>query len=133
MLTRLNLIDRHVGARVSQRRVQLGMSQEKLGELIGPVTFQQVQKYESGKNRVAASRLFEMARVLDVEVGYFFDGLKIDAALIGRSTPEPSATDLSILTALGRIKSTKLKRQLLALAKAAARIDDGKDGPRLRP
>jgi transcriptional regulator with XRE-family HTH domain len=67
-------IDVHVGSRVRLRRTLLGMSQEKLGEALG-LTFQQVQKYERGVNRIGASRLFDLARVLDVPIGFFFDDL----------------------------------------------------------
>src|ERR1700727_3574896 len=65
-------IDRHVGARVRMRRLILGMSQGKLGEALD-VTFQQVQKYEKGANRIGASRLQQLARVLDVPPAYFFE------------------------------------------------------------
>jgi transcriptional regulator with XRE-family HTH domain len=67
-------IDVHVGSRVRLRRTLLGMSQEKLGEALG-LTFQQVQKYERGVNRIGASRLFDLARVLDVPVSFFFDDM----------------------------------------------------------
>ncbi|MBY0429893.1 MAG: helix-turn-helix domain-containing protein [Rhodospirillales bacterium] len=69
-----NLIDIHVGSRVRLRRTLLGISQEKLGEAIG-LTFQQVQKYERGTNRIGASRLFDLARVLDVPVSFFYDNM----------------------------------------------------------
>src|SRR5512143_3127512 len=67
-----NPIDVHVGSRVRLRRTLLGMSQGRLGDAIG-LTFQQVQKYERGTNRVSSSRLFDLARVLDVPVSYFFE------------------------------------------------------------
>ncbi|MBP0444304.1 helix-turn-helix transcriptional regulator [Roseomonas sp. SSH11] len=67
-------IDVHVGSRVRLRRTLMGMSQEKLGEALG-LTFQQVQKYERGVNRIGASRLFDLARVLDVPIGFFFDDM----------------------------------------------------------
>src|SRR5919106_1249024 len=67
-------IDRHVGARVRQRRVMLGLTQQQMADLIG-VTYQQAHKYEKGINRVAAGRLYQMARVLGVDIGYFFEGL----------------------------------------------------------
>ena len=67
-------IDKHVGARIRARRIGLRVSQTKLGRAIG-VTFQQVQKYETGTNRVGASNLLRIARALGVDVGYFFDGL----------------------------------------------------------
>ncbi len=71
---RASPIDAHVGGRVRLRRTLLGMSQEKLGDALG-LTFQQVQKYERGVNRIGASRLFDLARVLDVPIGFFFDDL----------------------------------------------------------
>ena len=71
---RIGPIDVHVGARLRQRRTLLGMNQTKLGEAIG-LTFQQVQKYERGANRISASRLFNLSRVLDVPVQFFFDDM----------------------------------------------------------
>ncbi len=68
-------IDRHVGARVRERRIMLGLTQQQLADLIG-VTYQQAHKYERGINRVSAGRLFEIAQVLSVPIGYFFDGLE---------------------------------------------------------
>ncbi|MFX4220041.1 MAG: helix-turn-helix domain-containing protein [Thalassobaculum sp.] len=82
--TNPNPIDIHVGARVRLRRTLLGMSQERLGEALG-LTFQQVQKYERGANRVGASRLFELAKALGVPVSYFFDDMPEGGS------PEPSA------------------------------------------
>ena len=67
-------VDRYVGARVRQRRVMLGLTQQQMADLIG-VTYQQAHKYEKGINRVAAGRLYQMARVLGVDIGYFFEGL----------------------------------------------------------
>ncbi len=72
-----NPIDVHVGARLRVRRTLLGMSQTKLGDAIG-VTFQQVQKYENGANRISASRLFDLSRVLDVPIEYFFGDMPAD-------------------------------------------------------
>ena len=69
-----NPIDVHVGTRVRLRRTLLGLSQEKLGDAIG-LTFQQVQKYERGANRIGASRLFDLSRVLDVPIAYFYDAM----------------------------------------------------------
>lgn len=81
-----NPIDIHVGARVKQRRNLLGLSQEKLGDAIG-LTFQQVQKYERGANRIGASRLFDISRVLNVPITYFFEEMD---DLSGGSTPTVS-------------------------------------------
>ena len=69
-----NYIDAHVGARIRMRRQLINMSQERLGELLG-ITFQQIQKYEKGSNRISASRLFYTAKTLGVPVQFFFDGL----------------------------------------------------------
>src|SRR5690348_7052572 len=89
-----NPIDVHVGSRIRLRRTLLGMSQERLAEAIG-LTFQQVQKYERGANRVGSSRLFDLARVLDVPVSYFFEDMpnavqeKSPSKLMGVATPAP--------------------------------------------
>jgi transcriptional regulator with XRE-family HTH domain len=69
-----NEIDRHIGKRVRARRILLGMSQEKLADALG-LTFQQVQKYEKGVNRIGASRLLHMAAILDVNIEFFFEGV----------------------------------------------------------
>lgn len=69
-----NFVDVHVGSRMRMRRQLLGMSQEKLGELLG-ITFQQVQKYEKGANRISASRLYYSAKILGVAVQFFFEDL----------------------------------------------------------
>jgi transcriptional regulator with XRE-family HTH domain len=89
---RANPIDIHVGSRVRFRRMLLGMSQEKLGERLG-LTFQQVQKYEKGINRIGASRLFDLAQVLGVSVQFFYD----DAPL-----GEPRATETEAAAANGQ-------------------------------
>ncbi len=75
--TRTQDIDRHVGGRVRERRIMLGLTQQQLADLIG-VTYQQAHKYERAINRVSAGRLFEIAQVLSVPVSYFFDGLAQD-------------------------------------------------------
>jgi transcriptional regulator with XRE-family HTH domain len=75
--TRTQDIDRYVGARIRERRIMLGLTQQQLADLIG-VTYQQAHKYERGINRVSAGRLFEVAHVLSVPVSYFFDGLEQD-------------------------------------------------------
>lgn len=81
-----NPIDVHVGARVKFRRVALGMSQEKLGRLLG-LTFQQVQKYEKGANRIGASRLFAISRVLDAPIQFFFEEMPRE---IVEELPQPA-------------------------------------------
>lgn len=91
--------DVHVGSRVRLRRQMLGMSQEKLGERLG-ITFQQIQKYEKGSNRIGASRLLDIANILKVQTTFFFEGLEqtgdlsaADSALM-RATHVPGAIDL---------------------------------------
>ncbi|MEM9577459.1 MAG: helix-turn-helix transcriptional regulator [Pseudomonadota bacterium] len=73
-----HIVDVHVGKRIRQRRWLVGMTQQKLAESVG-IKFQQIQKYETGANRVSASRLWDIADVLNVEVSFFFEGLKEDA------------------------------------------------------
>jgi transcriptional regulator with XRE-family HTH domain len=75
---RANAADRHVGARIRERRVMMGLSQQQLARMIG-VTYQQAHKYERGLNRISAGRLFEIAQVLGVPVSWFFDGLSAPA------------------------------------------------------
>src|SRR6478609_5765393 len=77
-MARSHPVDVHVGARMRQRRTLPGMSQEKLGTAVG-LTFQQIQKYERGANRIGSSRLYEFAKVLDVPVSYFFDEMPSNA------------------------------------------------------
>ncbi|HJS31162.1 MAG TPA: helix-turn-helix transcriptional regulator [Alphaproteobacteria bacterium] len=129
-----NPIDIHVGQRVRQRRTLLGMSQEKLGQALG-LTFQQVQKYERGANRVGASRLFEMACILDVPVGYFFEDIDAGIAARGRArdsgvaeeTDMPYEVDpmskretLELVRAYYRIVDPKVRRRLFEMTKALA-------------
>ncbi len=92
--TRPSPIDVHVGSRIRLRRTLMGMSQERLGEALG-LTFQQVQKYERGTNRVGASRLFDLAHVLGVEVGFFYDELPEGT----RSERLPAATGFQMTAA----------------------------------
>ena len=128
-----NPIDVHVGTRVRLRRTLLGMSQEKLGDALG-LTFQQVQKYERGANRIGASRLYDLSRVLDVPVSFFFDDIKaetIEAAQAepaGRESggggyePDPMMRreTLELVRAYYRIPDTQIRRRLFDLTKAIA-------------
>lgn len=129
-----NPIDVHVGSRVRLRRTLLGMSQEKLGEAIG-LTFQQVQKYERGANRIGASRLYDLSRVLDVPVSFFFDDLqpsddrpeRTDDAGGGRQERAPGEPDpmakretLELVRAYYRIVDPAVRRRIFELTKAVA-------------
>src|SRR3954470_7710770 len=113
-----NPIDVRVGARLRLRRNMLGLSQEKLGEAIG-LTFQQVQKYERGANRIAASRLHELSRVLDVPMAFFFDDtdpVRAPAMGVTKSQSEASEVDL-----LGKPEASELVRAYLAIEDTAVR------------
>ena len=128
-----NPIDVHVGSRVRLRRRLLDMSQEKLGEAIG-LSFQQVQKYERGSNRIGASRLFDLARVLDVPVGLFFDDMSDDVAAHSPGPskgtaseavdvgPDPMAKHetLDLVRAYYNIHDASLRKRLLKLIHALA-------------
>lgn len=123
-----NPVDVHVGSRVRLRRTLLGMSQEKLGDALG-LTFQQVQKYERGANRVGASRLYDLSRVLDVPVSYFFeefgDPLHGTAANEAGSDPyQPNPMmkreTLELVRAYLRIADPQIKRRVFDLTKALA-------------
>lgn len=115
-----NPIDVHVGARVRLRRTLLGMSQEKLGEAIG-LTFQQVQKYERGANRIGASRLYDLSRVLDVPVSFFFDDMSDDAA---QQSPRMIVAGLSEELPVSLEIDPMTKRETLELVRAYYRITD---------
>ena len=94
-----NPIDKHVGSRVRMRRMLAGVSQEKLGEALG-LTFQQVQKYEKGSNRISASRLQQIAKMLDVPVSFFFDGAPTG------DMPEPGFADSAATTYISEFLAT---------------------------
>jgi transcriptional regulator with XRE-family HTH domain len=124
-----NPIDVHVGSRIRLRRNMLGLSQEKLGEAIG-LTFQQVQKYERGANRVGASRLHELSRVLDVPVSFFFDNMDpVRAPAIPEGFSETPADGFDsdplrrretadLISAYYDIGDATLRRRFFDLAKA---------------
>ncbi len=83
-------VDGHVGRRIRQRRLVLGITQEQLAAALG-VSFQQVQKYEVGKNRVAASRLWDITKALEVDIGYFFEGIQKRAGRVRKAKPRKPA------------------------------------------
>jgi transcriptional regulator with XRE-family HTH domain len=125
-----NPTDKHVGARVRMRRMMLGMSQEKLGDALG-LTFQQVQKYEKGANRIGASRLQQIAHILQVPVSFFFEGApevpghhSADMA----EAPSPAyvsdflatSDGLALTKAFMKIKDAKLRRRIVDLVEQIA-------------
>lgn len=125
-----NPIDKHVGSRVRMRRMMLSMSQEKLGDALG-LTFQQVQKYEKGTNRIGASRLQQISHILQVPVAFFFEGAPNLAAPAGdgmREAPSPAyvsdflatSEGLALTKAFMRIKEAKLRRRIVDLVEEIA-------------
>jgi transcriptional regulator with XRE-family HTH domain len=109
-------VDRHVGARVRERRIMLGLTQQQLADLIG-VTYQQAHKYERGINRVSAGRLFEIAQVLSVPVSYFFDGLAEDG---GRGITPRERMCLELARNFAQIPNERHQEALSQLARALA-------------
>jgi transcriptional regulator with XRE-family HTH domain len=125
-----NPIDKHVGSRVRMRRMMLNMSQEKLGDALG-LTFQQVQKYEKGTNRIGASRLQQISSILQVPVAFFFEGapnLQGPTAEGMREAPSPAyvsdflatSEGLALTKAFMRIKEPKLRRRIVDLVEEIA-------------
>lgn len=128
-------VDVHVGARLRQRRTLLGMSQEKLGEAVG-LTFQQIQKYERGANRIGASRLYQLSNVLDVSVSYFFEEMPgevqktrgdyaasntlddIEHAQSG--DPMARRETLELVRAYYKIEDPKVRKRIFELTKSIA-------------
>ena len=136
-----NPVDKHVGSRVRMRRMVLGMSQEKLGRALG-LTFQQVQKYEKGANRIGASRLQHIARILQVPVAFFFDGAPASAESLATESladtealPSPaylsdflaSADGLALTKAFTRIKDAQLRRRIVDLVEGIAGAEPGEE------
>ncbi len=118
-------VDVHVGARLRQRRTLLGISQATLGDAIG-VTFQQVQKYERGANRISASRLFNLSRVLDVPVEYFFDDMP---TVVAASSPAQGGGKAKKLPSYE--PDPMAKRETLELVRAYYKIRDPQSRKRL--
>ncbi|MGE0845299.1 MAG: helix-turn-helix domain-containing protein [Flavobacteriaceae bacterium] len=121
-------IDEHVGNRMRVRRIMVGLSQEKLGELLG-LTFQQIQKYERATNRISASRLFEIARILEVPVSFFFEGLDQEArGLNERGDPydadfPATAEGLRLNRSFARISDPSVQRKIVELVATLAERD----------
>ena len=122
-------VDVHVGSRVRQRRTLLGMSQEKLGDAVG-LTFQQIQKYERGTNRIGASRLYEFSRILDVSPGYFFEDMTEETAK-GKSRKPRKGLAEGAQTAFDVGPDPLIKRETLELVRAYYKITDPKVRKRL--
>lgn len=124
-----NPVDRHVGLRIRMRRRALGLSQERLADAIG-LTFQQVQKYERAANRVSASKLWEVSRVLSTSVAYFYEGLD-DAATPAATSARGTIQDflmtpegLELAASFSRIRRGPLRRKVLELVRAMSAEPD---------
>lgn len=130
-----NPVDVHVGSRIRLRRKILGMSQEKLAEKLG-LTFQQVQKYERGANRVSASKLYQTAQALQAPISYFFEGL----ADPGVEAPGPDPTTeravsaflttpegLELASVFPKVRDAAVRRHMLELVRAVARSETAAD------
>jgi transcriptional regulator with XRE-family HTH domain len=127
-------IDRYVASRVRMRRLMLDMSQEKLGDELG-ITFQQVQKYEKGTNRVSASRLQALSQILQVSVEFFFEGAPQMAGHFKKGAVSPLSTyvsdfiatsdGLKLVRAFTQISDAKLRRSLVRLVEEVVRESDG--------
>ena len=115
-----NPVDVHVGGRVRLRRMQLGMSQQKLGEHL-QLTFQQIQKYEKGTNRISSSRLFDLSRVLDVPVRFFFDEVPTDSGAPAVPDMAPPESDEGIFHFLSSRDGLELNRAFLQIKDAKVR------------
>ena len=121
-----NAVDRKVGQRVRSRRLEIGMSQERLADLLG-VTFQQVQKYEKGVNRIAVSRLWDISTALDLPVSRFFEGVSVRGVAENRqdyvddALATPEGAQLMVLFA--SIKSPKVRRKVVELVRTLTEED----------
>jgi transcriptional regulator with XRE-family HTH domain len=123
---RANAADRHVGARIRERRVMMGLSQQQLAKMIG-VTYQQAHKYERGLNRISAGRLFEIGQVLGVPVSWFFEGLTADAD--GQETSPRQRMCLELARNFALIDNEKHQEALSQMARAlAAQSQAERDG-----
>jgi transcriptional regulator with XRE-family HTH domain len=123
-----NPIDAQVGNRVRIRRMLMGMSQERLGDTLG-LTFQQIQKYEKGINRIGAGRLFEIARILGVPIDYFYDGVSAAAEEPGEGTPPvmefvSSGEGLQLSLAFMKIRDPKVRKRVLDLVKSLSEEEE---------
>jgi transcriptional regulator with XRE-family HTH domain len=125
-------IDKEIGTRVRMRRISIGMSQEKLGEMLG-LTFQQVQKYEKGMNRISVGRLVDIAKILGVDIHFFFNGIRSGKAEPGFAEEESSAyiadvmstpEGLQLIRTFTTIKSPKVRRSIVQLVSALASQDE---------
>ncbi|MFC4271877.1 helix-turn-helix domain-containing protein [Sneathiella chungangensis] len=122
-------VDVHVGSRLRMRRTLLGLSQQKLGEKLG-LTFQQIQKYERGANRIGASRLFELSRILDIKPSFFFEEMPAGGSALAQGVEEPAdefeheflgkRETLELVRAYYKIDNLEVRKRVFDVIKALA-------------
>jgi transcriptional regulator with XRE-family HTH domain len=135
-------VDRHVGARVRMQRMLLGMSQTDLGQRAGGITFQQIQKYENGVNRIGASRLHMISKALGVPIEFFYEGAP-EPAGTGRKASTTAVPDVSsflassdsvdLMKAFVQIKDRGVRRRIVKLAEELARGESSREKEAARP
>lgn len=119
-----NDVDRLVGDRIRRRRILMGLTQDQLGEALG-ISYQQIQKYETGANRVSAGRLYLIAECLDVTPGWFFDPVKSDATSDDFNQLRSSRLVMEFVRGFARIEDERVKSLLVSLIKAMADVEPG--------
>ena len=139
MKSPLNSVDVYVGARLRMRRAMLGMSQSKLGAILG-VTFQQIQKYEKGVNRISASRLKQASSVFDVDIDWFYEGGPAEHGAKGWAEGTSRPLDIQFLSttegfklnrAFTRIRDPKVRRKIIDLVESLTPPDDDAEDARV--
>lgn len=117
------LVDTQIGKRLKSQRMRLGISQVELADKVG-LTFQQIQKYESGKNRISSSRLYQFTKLLDINPMYFFDDLEMiqnqDFSENNIQDPEISRQSADLLRCFCKIEDPKIRSKILSIVKAMA-------------
>ncbi len=126
-------VDVYVGGRVRERRIMMGMSQRTLAEGIG-LTFQQLQKYERGSDRISAGRLFQISQILEASITYFFDGLDPSTGLPAELDPDEeiqpnisTRETLELMRAFHRIADPDYRQLILEMVNGLNRVGNGKD------
>jgi transcriptional regulator with XRE-family HTH domain len=123
--TRSRRIDQHVGERIRLRRTELGLTQEQLADTLD-VSYQQIQKYETGANRISAGRIYEIARKLRVEIGYFFEGLEPDDGVAVQPLEHGGRqrTAIELVRKFAQIKDPEVRAAIAGLVKTIVDRED---------
>ena len=121
-------IDQIVGDRIRRRRILLGFTQDQLGEALG-ISYQQIQKYETGANRVSAGRLFQIAQTLETQVGWFFDGIGDDTEDLSETAGQSPRHVIELVRGFSKISEDRLRMAVLALVRALGASDEADIDP----